>query len=78
VGLLQAVPGDDAGRVRVLYERAYGRPPTPVETARALDFIRRCERLLREERIDGPERRLRAWQSLARVVVAADEFIYLE
>jgi mono/diheme cytochrome c family protein len=69
---------DDAGRVRVAYERAYSRPPTTREAARALDFVRRCEEALTTEKLDEAERRLRAWQSLCRVVLAANEFIYVE
>jgi hypothetical protein len=69
---------DDAGRVRVAHERAYARPPTTEETTRALDFVRRCEKALSVENLDETERRLRAWQSLCRVMLAANEFIYVE
>jgi cytochrome c553 len=69
---------DDAGRVRLAYERAYGRLPTTAETARALGFVRRVEGLLEGEKVAPAERRLRAWQSLCRVIVAANEFIYVE
>ena len=54
------------------------RPPTVAETARALAFVRRIEGLLAEEKIAPAERRLRAWQSLCRVILAANEFIYVE
>jgi hypothetical protein len=76
-GLLAREP-DDAGRVRVAYELAYGRPPGERETARALAFVRRCEEALAAEKLDEKERRLRAWQGLCRVVLAANEFIYVE
>jgi hypothetical protein len=69
---------DDPGRVRVAYERAYSRPPNSHETARALEFVRRCEETLAAEKLDAKERQLRAWQSLCRVVLAANEFIYVE
>jgi len=69
---------DDAGRVRVAYERAYSRPPSDREVARALGFVRRCDEALVGEKLDAKERRLRAWQSLCRVVLAANEFIYVE
>jgi hypothetical protein len=69
---------DDAGRVRIAYERAYSRPPTAAESARSLEFVRRCEEALAAEKLDDTERRLRAWQSLCRVVLAANEFIYVE
>jgi hypothetical protein len=77
-GLLAQPNLDDTGRVKTVYERAFGRPPAPAEAARALDFVRRGEQALATEKGDAQERRLRAWQSLFRVVLAANEFIYLE
>ncbi len=65
---------DDGGRVRLAYERAYGRPPSAAETARALAFVGRVE----QQPAGAAEGRLRAWQSLCRVIVAANEFIYVE
>jgi hypothetical protein len=56
----------------------YSRSPSGTETARALDFVRRCQEALVAEKIDEAQRRLRAWQSLCRVVLAANEFIYAE
>jgi hypothetical protein len=67
---------DDAGRIRVAYERAYGRPPSAAETGRALDFVRRCEQAAAD--VAAGARPLRAWQSLCRVLLAANEFIYVE
>jgi hypothetical protein len=69
---------DDAGRVRRAYERAYSRLPSGAEAARALEFVRRCEETLGREGVDVKDRRLRAWQSLCRVVLAANEFIYVD
>ena len=43
---------DDTARVRIVYERTYSRSPSVRETARALDFVRRCE-----ERAAGPRQR---------------------
>jgi mono/diheme cytochrome c family protein len=70
---------DDPGRVRVLYERAFGRPPTSAETARALHFVGRAESQWKMEKLaDGGERRRRAWQGLCRVVLSANEFLHVE
>jgi hypothetical protein len=77
-GLLDHKDCDDASRVRLAYERAYGRVPTAAETTRALEFVVRVENLLAQDNLDAGERRLRAWQSLCRVIVAANEFIYVE
>ncbi len=76
--LLDQKDRDDAGRVRLAYERAYGRKPTDAETARALAFIDRVANLLANNKLDAAERRLHAWQSLCRVIVSANEFIYVE
>jgi hypothetical protein len=70
---------DDAGRVRLLHERAFGRPPTSAETARALHFIQRAESQWQVEKVaDAGERRRRAWQGLCRVLLSANEFLYVE
>jgi hypothetical protein len=76
--LLACNDRDDAGRVGLAYERAYGRPPTAAETARALAFVRRAEDLLPRTTAGAEERRLRAWQSLCRVILAANDFLYVE
>jgi hypothetical protein len=76
--LLGRGDSDDPSRVRLVYERAYGRPPLGAEIERALAFVRRIEGLLENEKSVPAERRLRAWQSLCRVILAANEFIYPE
>src|SRR5205823_1703595 len=58
--LLRRSDCDDAGRVRLAYERAYGRSPTATETARALAFVRRVDGLLAGEKLAPAERWLRA------------------
>ncbi len=77
VKLLQDDKLDDAARLVRAYETVYARPPAPQETRRALDFLSRVERELTEEGA-ATERRLRAWQSLCRVLVAANEFVFVE
>ena len=67
---------DDAAKVRQLYERGFGRPSTGSETTRALAFVRRLEGELTGQA--DAERRLRAWQSLCRAVLSANEFVYVE
>jgi hypothetical protein len=67
---------DDSARLRLAYETAYARLPSPTETRRALDFLSRIERELPNATL--AVRRLRAWQSLCRVLVAANEFVFVE
>ncbi len=69
---------NDAGRIRGAFMRAYGRAPRPEESARLLEFVRRVEASLADRVADAAERRLRAWQSACRVVLAASEFIYVD
>jgi mono/diheme cytochrome c family protein len=76
VSLLDKAAADDASRVTRAYARIYGRLPQPGETARALAFLRQIELAL-PENLRGAERRTRAWQSLCRVLLAANEFTYL-
>lgn len=77
-GLLGKAHLDDAGRIREAYEIALGRLPTAPETDRALRFIARVETRLNSHEPDDAKRRLRAWQSLCRTLVASNEFLYLE
>ncbi|MFO0965128.1 MAG: DUF1553 domain-containing protein [Gemmataceae bacterium] len=69
--------GDDAGRVRALYLRAYGRAPNEKEVARALDLVRGVETAL-DRALSAERRRNMAWACLCQTVVSANEFVYLE
>lgn len=67
---------DDAGRVGRIYEQALGRPARAQEIERALDFLQRIEsERARQKMVDS---RAHAWQSLCRVMVSANEFVYVE
>ncbi|HET6576170.1 MAG TPA: PSD1 and planctomycete cytochrome C domain-containing protein [Fimbriiglobus sp.] len=68
---------DDAGRVRTLYETAYGRPPTAKETARALASVAEFEAALAATVPESGKRRQRAWSLVCHVVLAANEFVYV-
>ncbi len=79
---------DDAGRLRQLWLTAFSRPPTPTETERSLIYLNALtSRLLYEtatsdDSLPNLEQRasarLQAWQSLCRVALASNEFVYLE
>src|SRR5262249_36142018 len=60
--LLREADGDDAGRVRRLYLKAYGREATGGEVAKALALIHDVERALRKREADA-ERRSRGQTS---------------
>lgn len=74
---LLAMPGaTDAQRIEAAYLLAYSRPPTAQETARCTAFLAKAEQALAAE-TDPEKRRRQAWGTLAQVVLAANEFIYI-
>ena len=76
--LLAAPEASDAARVTRAYERCYGRPPTAVETQKALAFLERLQQAYAAKEPDAAQRRLRAWQSLCKALVSANEFVYVD
>jgi Protein of unknown function (DUF1549)/Protein of unknown function (DUF1553)/Planctomycete cytochrome C len=76
--LAALLTGDEADRVRTAYLRLYGRPATEREVERALAFVRRVEETMTTEKVPPGERRTKAWQSLYRALLAANEFVYVE
>ncbi|HYH63444.1 MAG TPA: PSD1 and planctomycete cytochrome C domain-containing protein [Urbifossiella sp.] len=68
-GRVLAAPGlDDAGRVRLLFELAYGRPPTVAEVARVIAGVAAFE---------ADTGRRAAWAAVCQAVLAGNEFIHL-
>src|SRR5262249_35084969 len=73
--LLDRTDLDDAGRVRLLYLTAYGRPPDEREFERGKAAVARFEEELRT--VEPEARRTRAWALYCHVVLAANEFLFL-
>jgi hypothetical protein len=69
---------DDTARLRRAYARALGRSPTPAETARASAFLTRADALLARAEPDAAKRRARVWQALCQVLLASNEFVYVD
>ena len=68
----------DAERITRAYELVLSRPPAEAETQEWLEFLGRYDRLQPNE-IDAPDaRRQAAWQSLCRVLLSSNEFVYVE
>lgn len=76
--LLAQPSADDAARVRLLYARAFSRPPSEAELARALEFVRQLEGAAAWQSLAANERRGKAWQSLCRAAISSSEFIFVE
>jgi hypothetical protein len=68
----------DAERIERLYVRAYGRPPTAEETIKARALVAESEELLRQREPDATARERQAWACLCQVVLAANEFVYIQ
>jgi hypothetical protein len=77
-GLIAESSLDDPGRVRLAYEKTYGRLPVPAEVDRALVYVGHYTEAVASKFASGDESRLRAWQSLCRALLSANEFIYVE
>jgi hypothetical protein len=73
--LLARADLDDAGRVRLLYRTAYGRPPTAREAERAKDAVAGFDEALRTAETDTGRRQARAWALFCHVILAANEFV---
>ncbi len=69
---------DDVSRIHLMYERAYGRPPSEQESARLLEFLDRYDQALQPHEANASRRQLAAWHGLCRVIVSASEFIYVD
>ncbi len=65
--------GADGSRIDRAYLTVLGRPPAADEADRALTYIASLQ-----QRLDGPDARLRAWQSFCHVLMSANEFVYLD
>ena len=69
----------DKARVMEIYRRSYSRVPTAEEFERATRFVAAYEQRWKESRAnESSQAKSRAWQSLCRIILAANEFVYLE
>ncbi|WP_235963842.1 PSD1 and planctomycete cytochrome C domain-containing protein [Tautonia rosea] len=77
--LLGQTDRSDAERITLLYERAYARPPSDEETARALAAIDRLAEAWESDGSTMNEDALRreSWTALCQVILAANEFMYI-
>ena len=78
IALLAHTELDDAGRVQLAYETCYGRPAQNVEVQRAKEFIQKLEQSYAAQEPKGGMAKQRAWQSLCKALMSANEFIYIE
>lgn len=75
--LLADISADPLQRLERLYLAAYSRPPSKIELEAALNFVKYFEiRWTTQHPDKAREAELRAWQSLCRSVMAANEFVF--
>jgi hypothetical protein len=60
------------------YMRAFARAPRADEITRAKNFLSRYSQQLAANEPDEKKRRLRGWQGLCQVLLASNEFIYVD
>ena len=65
-------------RLRQLYQLSYSRDPSEGEVARAVGYLDRIKTTLQQSGVAASEVELRAWVSLCRALLSANEFIYVE
>lgn len=67
-----------AETVRHLYSVAYSREPSEAEVSRSLAYLDRMRAALTQAGVGASEVELRAWTSLCRAILSANEFVYVE
>ena len=60
------------------WELAWGRPPLPTEKARGSRYVADYAAAARASGISNDRQELEAWTSLARILLTANEFLYIE
>ncbi len=75
---LQSEAGADDERLRRMYLVAYGRQAGGEEIAASAAFLASVDRTLAATTADADSRRRRAWNVLCHVIVAANEFVYIQ
>lgn len=75
--LISSAKNDD-DRIARLHLTTYGRLPTAKEIARANDFLNRFDGAATVREPDAIRRRLLGWQTLCQVMIAANEFVYVQ
>ncbi len=69
---------DTPGRLRLAYLGAFGRESTAGELARASEFLAQYRRSLVDEGVPAERQEGESWAALARVVLASNEFLYVD
>ena len=71
------VKGDDTARVREAYRRAFGRPATDAELDTVHAYLKKSDGAA-DPKLTAADRQLRGWRGLCRVLLASNEFVFVE
>ncbi|MEQ8851928.1 DUF1553 domain-containing protein [Gimesia sp.] len=69
---------DRAGKVKLLYERVFSRPASELEVMRALAYLDQYRQELEPLEMTPEEQEHRSWQSLCRVLISSNEFLFVD
>ena len=72
-----AAPGDDSDRAREAYRRAFARSPTAPELDKVTQYIQKSIDAA-DPKMTTEARRSAAWRGLCRVLLASNEFVFVE
>ena len=75
---LIAASCDPTDRIVSAYQLAWSRPPTHDERDRAIEFLRKSRVALVSVSAPADSREREAWTSLAKVMLTANEFLYID
>lgn len=69
---------DQTAKIHQLYQKAYSRTASAAEVSRAIGYMDRLTAEFTRDGVDANQIEQRVWTSLARAVLSANEFIYVE
>ena len=69
--------GDDTAHIRDAYRRVYFRSTSQPELDRVLTYLKTSEEKA-DQSLTSEARQLRSWRGLCRVLLASNEFVFVE
>ncbi len=69
---------DISSRIDHGWELAWGRPPSARERAQAARFLTTCKTAAQTSGVGSDQQELEVWSSLARILLTANEFLYID
>lgn len=75
---LRKAAADDAGRIRLAYQLAYARPASNEEVKKGTNYLQRYTEELQRTGLPRDQAEAEAWRSYGRVLLCANEFVYID